>query len=177
MIDQEALKSLEKLHEMKSGGIISEEEFEQAKQDLLSGRRKVAPVGRSAPKGPAELPADTNYLGWMLLPLKRYVQFEGRSSRKEFWLFFLALNLFTLALMILSLGLGLGMTAGLILLVMLGTFIPLLAVEVRRFHDQNRSGWFALLNLIPYAGPLVVLAFMLIPGAEGENEYGPDPLI
>src|SRR3546814_2060725 len=25
---------------------------------------------------------------WMLLPLRRYTQFSGRSRRKEFWMFF-----------------------------------------------------------------------------------------
>jgi len=47
------------------------------------------------------------------------------------------------------------------------------AVTVRRFHDQNRSGWFFLLNLIPYVGGLVVLVFMLLPGTPGDNNFGP----
>jgi len=54
-------------------------------------------------------------------------------------------------------------------------FIPNLAVQVRRFHDQNRSGWFVLLNLIPYLGSFVVLVFMLLPGTTGPNRFGSDP--
>jgi uncharacterized membrane protein YhaH (DUF805 family) len=38
---------------------------------------------------------------WMLLPLKRYAEFSGRSRRKEYWLFFLAVMLFYLALVLL----------------------------------------------------------------------------
>jgi hypothetical protein len=38
MIDEEALRSIEKLHQMKQGGIISETDFEAAKKDLLEGR-------------------------------------------------------------------------------------------------------------------------------------------
>lgn len=57
----------------------------------------------------------------------------------------------------------------------LGAIVPYIAAQVRRFHDQGKSGWFALLNLIPYIGPIVVLGFMLIPGVEGDNEFGPDP--
>ena len=53
--------------------------------------------------------------------------------------------------------------------------MPLIAVEVRRFHDQDRSGWFALLNLIPYIGPLIVLGMMCIDGTPGENRFGPNP--
>jgi uncharacterized membrane protein YhaH (DUF805 family) len=53
--------------------------------------------------------------------------------------------------------------------------IPSLAVQVRRFHDQNRSGWWVLLGFVPYIGSLVVLVFMLIEGTKGPNDYGPDP--
>lgn len=32
-------------------------------------------------------------------------------------------------------------------------------IEIRRFHDANKSGWFALLNLIPGIGTLVALIY------------------
>ncbi len=60
-------------------------------------------------------------------------------------------------------------------------FIPSLAVQVRRFHDQNQSGWLALLNIpyyIPYLGTLAgiaILVFMCIEGTRGANQYGEDP--
>ena len=53
--------------------------------------------------------------------------------------------------------------------------IPSIAVQVRRFHDQDKSGWFVLLNFIPYVGGLIVLVFMFLEGTKGENRYGPDP--
>lgn len=59
----------------------------------------------------------------------------------------------------------------------LGIFIPSLAVTVRRFHDQDRSGWFVLIGIIPYIGSLIVLVFMMLDGTEGENRFGPDPKI
>jgi uncharacterized membrane protein YhaH (DUF805 family) len=43
---------------------------------------------------------------WMLLPLKRYAEFSGRSRRKEYWMFFLAVVLFYLVLILLGLLLG-----------------------------------------------------------------------
>jgi uncharacterized membrane protein YhaH (DUF805 family) len=55
--------------------------------------------------------------------------------------------------------------------------VPLIAVEVRRFHDQGKSGWFVLLNIIPYIGWAIVCVFMLLPGDEDDNKYGPDPRI
>jgi uncharacterized membrane protein YhaH (DUF805 family) len=57
----------------------------------------------------------------------------------------------------------------------LASFIPSLAVQVRRFHDQDLTGWLVLLGFIPYVGGLIVLVFMCIDGKRGPNKYGPDP--
>lgn len=57
----------------------------------------------------------------------------------------------------------------------LAVFVPALAVQVRRFHDQDKSGWFVLLNFIPYIGGLIVLVFMFLEGTRGPNRFGPDP--
>ena len=89
MIDDEALKRIENLHRLKTEGVITEADFEKAKNDLLNGpapRRPVASIAlpRSCPN--TDLPSDDDYLAWVLLPLKRYADFEGRSTRKEFWM-------------------------------------------------------------------------------------------
>ena len=181
MIDNESLQNLEKLNQLKNDGVISEAEFERSKERLLFGGGHQRAKAASSPMGN---PAPDDHFGWMTLPLKRYAQFDGRASRKEFWMF----QLFHAALLLVGIvligatrdeygdpsGFGLAIT-GLIVLGLLGLFVPLLAVEARRFHDQDRSGWFALLNLIPYVGPLVVLAFMLIEGTHGDNRSGSDP--
>ena len=123
---------------------------------------------------------------WMLLPLKRYADFKGRSRRREFWLFtLLTLICYGLAFMLLVMDRGdearggpgpLGLVVGIaIALFAIGIIIPSLAVQVRRFHDQDRSGWFALLSLIPYIGGLIVFVFMCLPGTRGPNRFGPDP--
>jgi uncharacterized membrane protein YhaH (DUF805 family) len=44
-----------------------------------------------------------------------------------------------------------------------------------RLHDLNRSGWWALVLLIPYVGSVVSLAMMFWPGTGGDNDYGPQP--
>lgn len=54
-------------------------------------------------------------------------------------------------------------------------FIPGLAVQVRRFHDQDKSGWFILLGFIPYIGGLILFVFMCLEGTRGPNRFGPDP--
>ena len=119
-------------------------------------------------------------MDWMTLPLKRYAEFTGRSRRKEYWMFFLFIIAVSVGLGIVEAILGLSATIGdaygpISLLFMLAIFIPSLAVQVRRFHDQGKSGWFVLLNFIPLLGSLIVLVFMCLDGTDGPNEYGPDP--
>ena len=55
------------------------------------------------------------------------------------------------------------------------TFIPSIAVLVRRLHDQDKSGWFYFISFIPAIGPLILLAFLFIDGTPGPNRYGPSP--
>jgi uncharacterized membrane protein YhaH (DUF805 family) len=125
---------------------------------------------------------------WMLLPLRRYADFEGRSSRMEYWMFTLGVLIVEVLLVtLLVAGGGLvpdeggglrGLTMivmGLFVLFILAIFVPGLAVQVRRFHDQDKSGWMVLIGLIPYIGGLIVLVFMCLPGTPGANAYGEDP--
>ncbi|WIH03933.1 DUF805 domain-containing protein [Xanthomonas translucens pv. graminis] len=123
---------------------------------------------------------------WMLMPLKRYADFSGRSRRKEYWMFTL-LNIIVIMVLMVLVGIGggfggqngtsaLSMAAFvLVCLYSLAMLVPSLAVQVRRFHDQGKSGWYVLLGLIPWLGGVVVMVFMLMEGARGANAYGPDP--
>lgn len=117
---------------------------------------------------------------WMLLPLKRYADFSGRSRRKEYWMFLLGVFIAVIVLSIIEGIVGLsGMVGGvygpLTTLFFLGILVPSIAVQVRRFHDQDKSGWFVLLGLIPFLGGLAVLVFMCLEGTRGPNRFGPDP--
>lgn len=121
---------------------------------------------------------------WMLMPLKRYVDFSGRSRRKEFWLWVLFVWVMLFVLMYLDAVLGLGgtatgyaqggsvgfnMTGGLLTALFgLAMIIPGIAVAVRRAHDQDKSGWFILI-------PIYGFIMMFIDGTRGPNRFGPDP--
>jgi len=124
----------------------------------------------------------------MLMPLRRYAEFGGRSGRKEYWMFFLLCMIVYMVPTILLVtgmtqsamtpGAGSGLVAiafGLFGLFALAVFIPTIAVQVRRFHDQDKSGWMLLLAFIPYLGGLIVLIFMCLEGTRGPNRFGPDP--
>ncbi len=119
-------------------------------------------------------------LDWMTMPLKRYTDFSGRSRRKEYWSFLLGVFIVAVVLGIVEGILGLsGMVGGvygpLTTIFLLGIIVPSIAVQVRRFHDQDKSGWFVLLALIPFLGGLAVLVFMCLEGTKGANRFGADP--
>ena len=119
-------------------------------------------------------------MDWMMLPLRRYADFNGRSRRKEYWMFILGVVIVAIVLGIIEGAMGMsGMVGGvygpLTTLLLLGVLIPGIAVQVRRFHDQDKSGWFVLLGLIPLLGGLIVLVFMCLEGTKGPNRFGDDP--
>ncbi|MCC5083750.1 DUF805 domain-containing protein [Xanthomonas campestris] len=124
---------------------------------------------------------------WMLLPLKRYADFNGRSRRKEYWMFML---LQAIILLVLGGLFGVAAAVGggdngpgalawvvfaIMMIVVLAMVVPSIAVSVRRFHDQGKSGWFYLISLVPYLGGFIVLVFMCLEGTPGPNEYGESP--
>lgn len=118
-------------------------------------------------------------LDYALMPLRRYADFNGRSRRKEYWSYTLLIIAAVIVLSLIEGVLGMsGMVAGvygpLTTLLLLGTLVPSLAAGVRRLHDQDKSGWWMLLGLVPLAG-LVLLVFFLLEGTRGENRFGPDP--
>lgn len=126
----------------------------------------------------------------ILRPWRHYVDFSGRSTRTEFWLFFIIFYVVMIALVaipfILS-DVGMagfeaiesGAVAPIVLLpaalFLLASIIPNIAVTVRRLHDSNKSGWMYLLTCIPYIGFIFFIVFGFLPGTRGENDYGFDP--
>lgn len=116
---------------------------------------------------------------WMILPLKRYAEFSGRSRRKEYWMYFLFTIIVGIVLGgidgILGLNAGLGRTGVLGGLFSLATLIPSIAVAIRRLHDTDRSGWWLLLVFIPILGWIALLVFYCTEGTRGPNAFGPDP--
>lgn len=112
----------------------------------------------------------------------KYFTISGRASRAEFWWFYLVDVLGTL---LLASGIGVvaalfksegGMLYLLLLLLlamgMIALAIPTITVSVRRLHDTGRSGWWYMINFLPYIGGIVLLVFLFLPSDPDENEYG-----
>ena len=126
---------------------------------------------------------------WMLMPLRRYAEFSGRSRRKEYWMFFLFQMLVYIAvLLLLSIFGGAAVLSGdptsiaaaggaaLIIMLLYGLFslvllIPGIAVTVRRLHDTNRTGWWLLAPIVPYIA-MFLAAGMLAGSPENAGLAG-----
>ena len=119
-------------------------------------------------------------MNWYLKVLQNYATFNGRARRKEYWFFVLFNALIIIAAMIVDNVLGLAFSdtvyGPFYALYALATFIPGLAVSIRRLHDIGKSGWYFLLVLIPFIGGIILLVFDVTPGDVGPNEYGPDQI-
>lgn len=111
-------------------------------------------------------------MNYYLDVLKKYVVFEGRARRKEYWMFLL-FNLIILGIIyVLDYILG---TAVLEYLYGLAVFLPSLAVQVRRLHDINKRWYWIFIVLIPLVGEIWMIVLMATEGTKGDNEFGPDP--
>jgi uncharacterized membrane protein YhaH (DUF805 family) len=139
--------------------------------------------GRLAAPGGAENTGLWSYF-WRSVT-SNYWNFGGRARRKEIWGFYL----FYVVVLTVLICAGLAIDAALgnldqngpigtvVLLVpfTLVTFVPYVALVVRRLHDIGLSGWFFLLIFLPYIGSLVILVFAFIPSQKHENKWGPVP--
>jgi uncharacterized membrane protein YhaH (DUF805 family) len=108
--------------------------------------------------------------------------FTGRISRGTFWGIWLGMLVASFFVGLVAGGIsGAGSDAETLgLIVLLIFYIPVtwvgLAMQVKRWHDRNRSGWMTLIGLISLIGPLWVLIELgFLPGTEGPNDYGDDP--
>jgi len=128
----------------------------------------------------------------------QYANFSGRARRSEFWYFYLFLLIVNVVFWILFLVTGgasaatmspdgtmtdasTGLAAGAMVvvgiwsLVGLALVLPTLAVMIRRLHDQDRSGFFWWLSVIPFVGGIIMLVLYAQPGTVGPNRFGADP--
>jgi uncharacterized membrane protein YhaH (DUF805 family) len=130
--------------------------------------------------------------------LEKYATFSGRARRSEYWFFVLFGFLCGLVTGTLDFALTGGESQPVTALFVLATFLPNLAVTVRRYHDIDRTGWWILfpggvwfiaflmflegpmLGLIGilagFVSAIVVLGWMSKKGTFGPNTFGPDPI-
>lgn len=121
-------------------------------------------------------------LAYYLSVLRSYAFFSGRARRSEYWSYALV-NFVVIAaiqlLVVVARANG-GVIAAtpfmiLSLIYSLGTFVPSIAVAVRRLHDTGRSGWWLLIGLVPLLGAIVLIVFFVFDSVPGTNRWGSNP--
>lgn len=114
-------------------------------------------------------------MNYYLDVLKKYADFSGRARRQEYWMY----TLFQIAAIIVVaiLDAVIGTAPWLYVLFALGTFLPSLAVAVRRLHDLGKSGWWLLISLVPLVGGIWLLVLLATAGEQQPNQYGQNPKV
>jgi uncharacterized membrane protein YhaH (DUF805 family) len=130
--------------------------------------------------------------------LKKYADFSGRATRKQYWMFSLAYFILYLIFSVADIWVGTGGLLGTAFSLVCS--VPLLSIGARRLHDAGHSGWWQLLpvvTLLPVVGfvgmlflddPMVewlygslalwlaanvVLVIFLSQASREDNKYGP----
>lgn len=122
----------------------------------------------------------------------KYVTFSGRARRSEFWFWLLFAIIAAVVAALLDAMLfpammdvqtdvadGVASVSAqggpISALVTLGLLLPGLAMQIRRLHDVDRSGWWVLLAFIPLIGIIVLIVWWCTEGTRGPNRFGSDP--
>lgn len=100
----------------------------------------------------------------------KYVMFTGRAARPEYWYWVLFSVIASLAVGIIDHAASFGLLRIIFILV---TFLPGLAVLIRRLHDVDRSGWWWLIALVPVVGVILLIVWLCTPGTPGPNRFDP----
>ncbi len=97
---------------------------------------------------------------------------DGRISRQQWWI-----GIGILVVIWLLTALLLGQDGLIAFIVGILIWIAGIMLHIKRCHDRGKSGWWCLLLFIPFVGFIwAVIDLGILPGTQGANEYGPDPL-
>lgn len=131
-------------------------------------------------------------MSYFLDMYKRYFDFSGRSTRKEFWCAYgiwIAIYFVLYIIAILAGGLAISggsmdmsganviglLLFGLLIIFALASIIPFLAISVRRLRDAGFQWWVLLLCYVGSClcgiGSIVLIVLWCMPTKEEENQF------
>lgn len=104
-----------------------------------------------------------------------WFSFQGRINRRSYWLLYF-LPMFVGLMVIFGVLAAIGNDT-LMVIVAVPVYIVLiwagLAVQIKRWHDRNKSGWWVLISFVPVIGPIWALVENgFLAGDDGVNDYG-----
>ncbi len=115
-----------------------------------------------------------------------FLSFNGRLRRLHFWIGFIILWVVEVIIAAVLIGPAIAAAAAngsapgplalvgyLLILVLLW---PALALQVKRWHDRDKSGWWVLISFVPIIGGLwILIECGFLDGTQGPNRFGPSP--
>jgi uncharacterized membrane protein YhaH (DUF805 family) len=118
-----------------------------------------------------------------------FFSFDGRIRRMHFWIGVIVLWVVQWAVWSVTIGGAMGAAVmagnpgaafsgvGLIGVVVFVAMVwPSVALQAKRWHDRNKTGWMVLINFIPLVGWLwTLIECGFVDGTPGPNTYGPSP--
>ena len=154
--------------------------------DDLGGRKFCSECGQLLiEQTEAKPPKKVTFFGAIKSFFRGYIDFKGKSTRREYWYMYLfnALLVTIGYLMMMpaiiesityselsALSIILMFIAAMFFLAYgLGTLVPWIALVVRRMRDAGFNVWLSLLMFVPYAGPMIIFIFMLFDSKTQEN--------
>ena len=121
-----------------------------------------------------------------------FLSFDGRTRRMHFWLGLLIL--WVVETIVVSVTFGANMSTGFLTgnpgavsnifagtglfggLICVALLWPSLALQVKRWHDRDKSGWWVLISFVPIIGALwILIECGFLDGTPGPNRFGPSP--
>jgi len=116
---------------------------------------------------------------WWVLSFKNYANFSGRAQRAEYWMFQLLTFIVFIGAFFFSLFVAKHNSENifllLVVLIILILIVPAFSVLVRRLHDIGRSGWWMLINMVPFIGGIWLFVLTVTDSDSCRNGYGENP--
>ena len=105
---------------------------------------------------------------------------SGRRNRKSYFLYWLAVLIVMIIVWVIAILVASDSDSNTALIIAyvisFAVGISYWIVGAQRCRDFGWTGWAILLTLIPFIGWIFPWVMLFVPGTDGPNRYGPDPL-
>ena len=108
--------------------------------------------------------------------MKEIFSSEGRYNRAKYWGRLILISIIYVLVIVTLFSTNFVYVPSIALYLTLPYLVVILLCIIKRLHDLDKSGWFALLYFVPLANTVMMIILAFMKGTVGFNEYGEDPL-
>lgn len=104
-----------------------------------------------------------------ILMFKNTFKYNGKSSRREYWMAVLFNSIFSMLLYVFALPFINDMLVANTVFIALTSlyemfvFLPMLSLTIRRLKDAGKSGWWVLIGLLSIVGEIILIVWLCQP--------------